>query len=159
VRAPSIMRRWSCASSKCRRRSPQRQRPGLRPCVFRVARGNGRLFPRHARSRATEISAMNRRGKSLQYVSVCTHWKFVLPKEASPPITGLAEGARNIDGAVEEQASTARQIAEGMYDLMSSLALAIFAVSIPRRVEAGLQAALCQSATKARPVSGLFVKT
>jgi methyl-accepting chemotaxis protein len=35
-------------------------------------------------------------------------------------ITGLAEGARNIDGAVEEQASTTRQIAEGMQSATSA---------------------------------------
>jgi methyl-accepting chemotaxis protein len=35
-------------------------------------------------------------------------------------ITDLAEGARNIDGAVEEQASTTRQIAEGMQSATSA---------------------------------------
>lgn len=38
----------------------------------------------------------------------------------SESIMDLAEGARTIDGAVEEQASTTRQIAEGMQSATSA---------------------------------------
>src|ERR1700733_271956 len=38
------------------------------------------------------------KGQTIAYVSVCTHWKFVLPKEASPPIPGGCSPAPN-DGS------------------------------------------------------------